>query len=206
MQILQHYCEQFFYLHGRVLIKDVHSAFAAGWIDHHFAPRIVVICRHPLAVADSWFRVFRGDDRQFYNHILGQADLIEDYLQPYRQHISACSNDFWSRIGVYWASSYYVLLHQQYRTSDWKIVRHEDFCENPLGQFCNLCADLDLEWTNEMQSRLERSNVCSSPNPYVPKRLLDEEVGKWKKNLTTDQIEAVLKAVSPFQLNIYPNL
>src|SRR5262245_34017377 len=65
---------------GRILIKDVHSLFALDWIDQRFGPRIVVVLRHPMAFADSWFRMAGGKSEEVIDRLLSQTALLEDFL------------------------------------------------------------------------------------------------------------------------------
>ena len=187
----------------RLIVKDVHSLFALDWIDHQIAPHIVVISRHPLSVADSWHRVFKGDDEERYSRFLNQPMLVKDYLYSFEAHIRSCSTDFWGRMGAYWGACYHVVMQQQRNHSNWIVVRHEDFCEDPTGRFRDLFALLDLEWTEETQQRIELSNADGSQHHYLPRRILAAEKEKWRKNLTTAQANAVIRAVAPFQVPIF---
>ncbi len=44
-------------LPGRVLIKDISSYLALEWIAQRIKPAIIIVMRHPCAVAYSWHRV-----------------------------------------------------------------------------------------------------------------------------------------------------
>ena len=188
----------------RVLIKDVHSALALDWISRHIAPRIVILMRSPLAVADSWLRVFGRDrdDGRISTRLLGQPALVADYLRPFESHIRSAT-DTPARAGVYWGACYHVLLSQQRAHPGWIVVRHEDFCDDPAGQFHQLCDRLGLRWTQRAEELLVQSNSEDSGHPYVPKRILANEKDKWRKTLTPEQQEAVVRAVRPFNVPGY---
>ncbi len=188
---------------GRVLIKDVHSLLALEWFHHHFAPRIVVVLRHPLAVADSWFRVAKGKNQLAYSRLLGQSTLLEDHLQPFAAHLRAVDN-FWSRMGAYWAACYHVVLQQQRRHPDWVVVRHEDLLEDPVARFRELGECLGLRWTARAERRLRDSNAGDSHQPFVPRRTLAQEKEKWREHLTAEQAAAVIRAAKPFGVAAYP--
>jgi Sulfotransferase family len=188
---------------GRVLIKDVHSLFALDWIDRQFAPRIVVVLRHPMAFADSWFRMAGGKSDEIIDRFLTQPALLEDYLRPFESHIRSM-DDFWSRIGAYWAACYYVVLQQQQTHPEWIILRHEDFFEDTAARFRDLCTRLDLPWTTRTEQYLRKSNATDSGELYVPQRILSKEKEKWRKALTDEQVEAVTRGAAPFNISAYP--
>jgi hypothetical protein len=189
---------------GRVLIKDVHTFLALDWIDRHIGPRIVVVLRHPFAVADSWFRMVKGkgDDLGIMDRLLTQPALLDDYLRPFERHLRA-ANDFWSFIGAYWAACTHVVLQQQRQHPEWIVVRHEDFFDDPEARFRDLCKRLDLSWTAESERRLRDSNAADSGKFYVPGRVIADERDKWRRHLTKEQVDTVRRAVEPFDLPTY---
>ena len=177
---------------------------ALDFIDRQFGPRIVVVLRHPMAFADSWFRM-RGDKSDPFDRLFTQPALFEDCLQPFESHIRSM-DDFWSRIGAYWAACYYVVLQQQRKHPEWIVVRHEDFLENTTTRFRELCARLDLRWTDRTEEYLLKSNSNDSGELYVPQRLLSNEKEKWRKALTPAQATAVARGAAPFNIAAYPDL
>jgi hypothetical protein len=82
-------------------------------------------------------------------------------------------------------------------------VQHEDFCDDPFGRFHTLCDRLGLHWTEQAEQLLLESNSQDSGHPYVPKRLLANEKEKWRKHLTAEQQDAVIRAVRPFNIPGY---
>ncbi|MFO1514329.1 MAG: sulfotransferase [Verrucomicrobiota bacterium] len=190
---------------GRILIKDVHSLLALDWMDRQFGPRIVIVLRHPLAFADSWFRMTGGKSEKAIERLLTQPALLEDYLRPFESHLRAM-DDFWSRIGAYWGACYYVALQQQLSHPEWIMVRHEDFLEDTTTRFRELCARLDLPWSDRTEQFLLKSNASDSGELYVPQRILSNEKEKWRKSLTAEQRAAVARGAAPFEIAAYPQL
>lgn len=188
---------------GRVLIKDVHSVLTLDWIHHHIAPRIVILLRHPFAMAESWHRMNKGEDVPLLDSLLGQRSLVEDYLQPFASHLRSAGKDFWSRTVLYSAACYHVALEQQRRHPEWIVIRHEDFLDDPLPRFRDLCAKLDLPWTAQAEERLKESNEKDSGKMFVAQRLLENEKDKWRRSLTAEQIKIMTDALAPFQMSGY---
>src|SRR5689334_19773089 len=81
---------------GRILIKDVHTFLSLDWIDRHIGAQIVVVLRHPMAAADSWFRMTEGRNEQILDRLFNQPALLDDYLRPFESHLRS-ANDFWER-------------------------------------------------------------------------------------------------------------
>lgn len=111
---------------------------------------------------------------------------------------------FWQRMGAFWGASYYVMLQQQKQHPDWLVVSHEALCEEPERLYRQLFQQLHLNWTKETDELLNLSISSNNKNPYVPQRILSQEVDKWQNELTVEQIEQVQHFVKAFGINCYP--
>ena len=186
---------------GRVLIKDVHAFLALEWIDCHISPNIVIVIRHPCAVAESWFRLGWKTDK-FLGYIMSQPKLIEVYLKPF-EYILRNVQDFWQGIGALWGASYYVMLKQQQMHPEWLVVQHEALCQDPIGQYQKLFAQLNINWTTNSETQLMISTHKNSLKPFAPNRISAQEPDKWKERLEVWQIERIRQFVEPFDLTEY---
>ncbi|MEB3831300.1 sulfotransferase [Phormidium sp. CCY1219] len=189
---------------GRVMVKDVHSYLALDWIDQHFNPVAILVMRHPCAFAYSWFRLY-GQFGKSLEKVIEQPKLMNDYLYPFEEQLNKAEG-FWEKIGVFWGATYYVMLQQQQKHSDWIWVKHESLCQDPLGEYQNLFKRLDLPWTSQTERRLQQSTTKHSTQPYVPQRITSQEPQKWKNQLEPKQIDRVLEFARPFGLQCYPEL
>jgi hypothetical protein len=191
------------WLPGRVMVKDVHSLMSLAWMQKNIQPVILVIIRHPCAVAASWFRHFNLDvELRGVHRIFNQPSLREDYLYPY-QHLFHEKADFWQKIAVYWGAVYHVILQQQKQYPCWKVIRHEDLCHNPTQSFKELFSELNLTWTDQTNNLLKLSTSQDSCRPYIPFRISATEPMKWKKELVTWQIEKIKHFTQPFKIPYY---
>ncbi|MGB7443736.1 MAG: sulfotransferase [Coleofasciculaceae cyanobacterium] len=196
--------KRFGWFPGRVMVKDVHSFLALEWIARNISPTIVIIMRHPCAVAASWFRI-GGKNEKAIGQLLAQPRLFSDYLQPF-EHVLNNAQTFWQKMGAYWGASYYVMLQQQLRYPDWILVKHEDFCFEPVQESKKLFAQLNLTWTTKTDQVLSQSTRQHSGKPYQPQRVSSQEPDKWKSQLTPQQIEQVRQFVQPFGIPYYSDL
>ncbi|MDY6782796.1 MAG: sulfotransferase [Cyanobacteriota bacterium] len=190
---------------GRVAIKDVNSLLMLEWIDSHMTQTIVIIMRHPCAVASSWLRLWGGPQKgleTFLDILLKQPQLMQDYLSPFEEVIKTASG-FWQKIGAFWGAMYYVALEQQKKHPNWLVVQHEEFCQNPTQAYGKLFKQLDLPWSARTHNFLEISTGKKSKNPFVTQRISSQESDKWKQELEPWQIEEVKKIARPFNIQYY---
>lgn len=195
---------------GRVLIKEVHAVLALERIERLVHPRVVVIVRHPCALAASWLRLWRErpDDpmwRGVDDHISGllqQQALLEDYLAPY-VHVLQSAQTYLEKVGALWGAVYTVMLRQAANRPGWIVVTHEALSADPEGAFRSLFRQLDLQWTDLSDQRLEKTTSSQSAKPYATMRISSEESDKWRNELDAQQIAEVLQGARPFGIDLY---
>lgn len=193
---------------GRVTIKDVNSLLALEWIDYHINPKIVMIMRHPCAVASSWFRLWGGPQKELetlLEQLLKQPKLMRDYLQPFEE-LMRKAQGFWQQVGVFWGAMYYVALEQQKKHPHWLVVQHEQFCQQPIQAYRQLFEKLDLPWSARTNDFLSISTQKNSKNPFIPQRIPSQEAEKWKQELESWQIAEIRKFALPFGISYYLDL
>ena len=188
---------------GRVVIKDVCSCLAVETVYRSVAPVTMIVIRHPCAVAASWYKLQYDIDHHL-EIMLNQTQLCSGILNPYQSTLRTAQG-FWQKMGALWGAVYYVLFHQQKAHPDWLIVKHEDFCLNPVEKFQNLFQKLDLKWTRTTNALVQVSTQIESIEPYLVHRVSAQEPDKWKKLLNNKQIEQVINFVKPFKISLYPD-
>lgn len=195
------------WLPGRIMVKDVHSCLALSWIHHHINPVIVIVLRHPCAMASSWYRVFKSTAQKNsikgLQRMLEQPLLIQDYLNPFEDILLQKNSNFWYKVGLYWGATYFILQQQIQHNPDWIVVKHEDLCANPVKNYQSLFSKLDLVWTERTEQLLVTSTQQDSKEAYSPSRITSQEPNKWQNELENWQIESVMNGVEPFQNVFY---
>lgn len=184
---------------GRIMIKDVHTTMALDWIAQQINPIIVIIMRHPCAVALSWFRLSSRvpDLEPNLDKFLQQPKLMADYLAPF-ESVMRNARSFWQKTGALWGASYYVMLEQQKQHPDWIVIQHETLCQDPRQQYRELFDKLNLHWTPTTDYLLNLSTNNNSDDPWLPVRISSREHNKWQKELERSQINQVKEFVQPF--------
>ncbi len=184
----------------RVLVKTVFSLANTEWLARRYAPKVVVLLRHPCSIVYS---IHRKWPEARLRSLLDQPALMEDYLEPWRDLISIAETPhevLASRVGAY----YYVALTMASRHPDWLIISHEDLCRDPTTSFRNLHDWLGLQWSDVVQGRIDQSNRPKTDDAVSHvNRVARDEIGKWRKLMTTDEIDQVKRFYEPFDGRVY---
>jgi hypothetical protein len=195
---------QFPWLPGRIVVKGVCSCLAVESIFESVSPKTVIVIRHPCAVAASWHRLRYDLDRHIAT-LLDQPHLLSAPLKPF-QNILARAEGFWQKMGALWGATNHVLLQQCKNHPEWSLVQHEEFCRDAAAHFRRLFEALDLIWTEATDRLLEVSTKTDSTQPYLIHRVSEDEPDKWRKELSDEQAEQVLRFARRFAIPFYPDL
>lgn len=159
----------------RVVIKEV-NLLACGWYVQRYAPRIVLLVRHPAAVALSWQRKgWLGADAGSWaknGEVQGRA-LREalDVLQEYAAQ---------------------------------RIVLYEDLCVDPIRLFKPLFDFAGLTWEARAEQFVaERSCQDDVSNAWDTSRNSQEMIHGWRKDGVQSHVTALYRTFSEFNLPWY---
>lgn len=171
----------------QVVIKDVHTLMSLETIWKTINAKIVVILRHPGAIAASWRRLeFKGDFRPKKQLLLNQERLMQDHLAAFEGHMKS-RNDFYFDVGVYWGAIYHVIRKMdaagRLGPSAW--TTHEALCEDPIAGFEHLFSAIGLPMTKRARTLLGEGN-----SGY--------EASKWRKEVSDEDLDSVLAGAEPF--------
>ena len=185
-----------------ILIKDVHISLAVEYISNIFNPHIVILIRHPCAMAQSWKRM--NLEIQFrIETLLSQDSLVKDFLAPFSQHLKS-RDDYFFSFGGYWGASYYIMWKLSHQHPEWKWANHDDLCLNSIEKFGSLLQNLGIQPTTRGDKRLQdflsKNNAIQrkQDGPHSVRRLTNEEPDKWKAILKPEDIQAILDGAAPF--------
>ncbi len=185
-------------LNRRVLIRDVLTPLAIEHVWEQLDPWMIIMVRHPCAVAYSWSKLnFEAGSR--LEILLGQERLLEEYLSPFRPHMLS-STDYYFQIGAYWGATYSILRRIAANHPDWQWVTHEYLCDELGDGYQNVLRPMGLEFGETGRRFLNENNRERQPgeNPFTVARVTQQEPDKWKNQMTSAQISAVLAGVEPF--------
>lgn len=120
------------------IIKETHANLWIAWLHRRFpSVRIVMIVRHPFAVAQS--RRVKGWPTRL-EPLLSQTALLEDHIAPFAGIIRGARGDFEQHVAN-WCVQHYVPF-RQLRGGDVHLLFYEDLCLQPERTLQEACAFL----------------------------------------------------------------
>jgi hypothetical protein len=69
-----------------------------------------------------------------------------------------------------------------------------------VERFGKLFDNFNLKWTAKVQKYISQSTTKEKPGKYSTYRITKNMIGKWKKEMTRDEIEQVRSFVEAFSL------
>jgi len=162
--------------HRSLLIKEV-NPLAAGFFVKKYYPQIVLILRHPAAVADSFERV--------------------GWLQ-------AESESDWEEFGFQYGM-HMVQAIEAIKAGWYQVIKYEDFATDPQDQFEKLFSILGVRKPKEFDNIINNycETVSDGSDPYNIRRSSINEVDKWSKNLPQSSIAAIMNGYRKTGLGYY---
>ncbi|GMQ78259.1 MAG: hypothetical protein BMS9Abin02_0760 [Anaerolineae bacterium] len=191
-----------FHPNRRIIVKDVHICLAVEHLWANFKPRIIIMMRHPCALASSW-RQLELEARSRIELLLSQEALLSTYLAPFVDHLTS-REGYYFDIGAYWGASYFVLDGISKRHPDWLWSSHENLCVDSLNSYLKLLHDLGLSDDDVHIQRLKRYLTRhdragnAQGHPYSLTRKTSREPEKWREMLSSAEIDAVLRGAERF--------
>jgi len=147
----------------RPLLDDPYASLAAPWIAEEFDGQVAVLVRHPAAMVASYRKL---GYRAHFRHFLDQPELMADYLAPWRTEMEALldTDDRVTQVATFWTMLHRVLFDMVDRSDRLHIVRYEDLCADPEGEYERLFARLGLEFNDAARAEVVAGTNGSSKN------------------------------------------
>jgi hypothetical protein len=147
----------------RPLLDDPYASLAAPWIAEEFDGQVAVLVRHPAAMVASYRKL---GYRAHFRHFLDQPQLMADYLEPWRAEMEALveTDDRVAQVATFWTMLHRVLGDMADRSDRLHVVRYEDLCADPVGEFERLFTRLGLELNDAARTQIVRGTEGNSKN------------------------------------------
>ncbi len=172
----------------RRIVKSVHSVLALFWLRSVFRPKVVLVLRHPFSIATSYLRMNLPDATRC---IFQQNAFVRDYTSSILISEVLHAPDRLTAMGYQLAAMYRVMSDYAQSDPECIVVKHEDLCLDPVAQFRDLYARLDLEFTPQVEQVIRSTNRPGTG--FAPNRISASEVDKWKRELDSDQVVTLKK-------------
>lgn len=184
------------------LIKDIRANLMLKWLhDNYPEVPIVLMFRHPCAVANSWIKL--GWERESLGTrtnietCLSQPELVEDFLEPYLDHLDRARDSF-ERNVFFWCIQNYVPL-KQFHYGEIHLAFYEHFCDKPRDEISRLFHFLNKPFDEKVFANLSRPSYLSSRTSAI--RTGDDLIESWRKQVSPGQIQRALEILKIFKLD-----
>jgi hypothetical protein len=163
----------------------------------------VFIVRHPCAVVASMLRHgawdegdLHGHDREDHAlHAGALPDPLRDVFGPILERIETQVE----ALATMWCLDHYVpLIHHAESGYPWVLVPYERMVTKGQRELRRVTKALGVEMTAEMQSQLHQPSSSVRDQLH---RDAQKQLSKWRRRLSDDQIESVLRIVDRLGLS-----
>ena len=185
------------------VIKDVMTVLATPYLHHRFGGAVVMLIRHPCAVARSWHALgWHASER--IPLLLSQSAIVHDHLAPYVEHLIRAS-DPWTQLGALWGAIHLVMRRQFRADQGWQWITHEWLCERPAQRAAQVAMLAGCRVSERGREALthfvqQHDRASQGETPFETYRQTALQPDNWRSVLTPLQHSAVLEGVAPFGL------
>lgn len=180
------------------LIKIIHGNLLLKWIKANFPQvPIILILRHPCAVAHSRLALRHWDWAEDFQECIGQEQLIEDFLSPLVNEIKNAQNIFDMHI-FSWCIANYVPL-RQFEQGEIHLVFYEHLCTQPEVEVDRLFSFLGEPYDERVFKYLRiPSQVARRQSAINTGKSLTDD---FKNHISRSQIQRAVEILSMFGLD-----
>jgi hypothetical protein len=184
---------------ARPLMKDPIALLSAEWLAQRFDMDVVVLIRHPAAFASSLKRL--GWRHSFATFI--DDGRVPEVIRAYEDEIRAQARDpgdILAQAALLWRLLYNAVAGYRESHPQWAYLRHEDASLYPVATFERLYTQLGLELTGSAGAEIARSSAPGNPAELAAPHDVELDsaasLGRWREQLTGDEIEALRERTS----------
>jgi len=179
----------------RRLIKSVRAHLLLNWLHAQYPEvPIILLLRHPCAVADSWQR--KGWTVEF-GELLEQTELMAGLLAPFREQIETTQDPF-DRAVLRWCITNYVPV-KQFRKGDIHLAFYENFCETPEAEIRRMFDFLGKGFDSRVLRMVRRPSLLSKKDSAIITGA--SLVDSWRERVTPEQTQRAVELLKLFRLD-----
>jgi hypothetical protein len=192
---------------NKLLVKFVRANRMLPWINNNFKlKQIFLIIRHPCATISSQIKTgIRGyylpkeillSKKIVLKEIKG-ISIIEDNLELIKKIKSIKTQE--EILALIWSLDYYFpLIH--FKPKAWKIVIYEKLLTDSKNQIKKIFDSIDYETPKRAYKIIKQpSRKTSDPSDFN----FQNQLSKWKKDLSKNQVNNIIKVTNWFGLEFY---
>lgn len=177
------------------VVKSVHAPLALEWIDWLWAPRVLVVFRHPLNTLASWLHLGLADRDRGLDR---SEAVVERYVRPWGVPLLRSGAGPLERAAWHYGLLVSALWQSVRSNPHWEVVRHEELCVDPGSSMPALAARLGLVWTEGASEFLATSNRPGKG--YKTHRIASEQIESWRRKLKEEEAMELRRVLAYFPL------
>lgn len=178
------------------LVKFIRANLYLKWMVNHFPGlKVVFLMRHPCAVCLSQARL--DWEISLHDILLVQPQLMEDFLEPFRDQIAAADTLFEKRLWM-WCVENFVSL-SQLEPDDVHLAFYESFCEQPEKEIEKMFNFYGKEWDASVYEAMRKPSNSSKPDSAIVTG--KNRVDSWMAHITDEQRQIADRMLKQFGLN-----
>lgn len=184
----------------RVIIKEV-NPLAAEWLIGTYRPRVILLTRHPAAVAAS-YEGLGWDGVRPWETFLRHERLVNGPLAPWAQTLASVE-DFWEYEGLRQGALLYLAQRASALASDVVWTSYERLCTNPRREFMRLAKFSGVRWGRAAQRRLSEKGQVSDGRNFGTSRNTSSMPERWRARVSGPALRRLRDAYWRFPLPCY---
>lgn len=203
----------------RTLLKDPVAIFSAGWLAQQMPLQVVVLVRHPASyvlslIRDSQhmhpFKIVFGEQPKLLNSYSSEEQaLINQVIR--HQADKGVGSDMVFEGSVFWRLFYSKVRTYKETFSDWLVVHYEELASDPVNEFRNLCDQLNLPFTETIQSEITQTALESSASKvditsHVKRFQSKKNINEYLQKLSEDDLQRIASFTGEVGSFYYPDI
>jgi len=186
----------------KLVVKTVRSSRLLPWLSRQFKVGAVVsLFRHPCAVvasqmSGSWHdeKAPTGGDLSVYR------DDIPEPLRQRFEHVLRSVETTAGKLAAEWAMDTYVPLAGE-MGENWFVLTYEGLLAHPEEEISRVTDHLGQKVGENVRKQF--STVSATTRDEEDPTIVEKQLRKWRQQLSSTQIEAILTVVEAFGLDFY---
>ena len=189
------------FLVDKRIIKAVRANLILFWIKKHFPEvPIILLLRHPCAVANSKINIIKNWFPESYNplnRIFVQDKLMEDFLRPYEEKLRDAKTIFEQCIFMWCIET--IIPIKLFHEDEIHITFYENLCTNAINEIKNVFSFIDKPFLLDFLKAVPVPSSKSVQNSAI--NLGTDLIKTWRENITHNQLHKAIEILCLFGLD-----
>ncbi len=195
----------------RSLLKSPFGLFHIEMLMREFDIRPVILIRNPLGYVSSIIQ--KGKTWKIdFNTILEQQELMSKHLSEFEDEIKDLATRSHSILenAMLMYKIFNTYLDRFAQANDLKIHRLEDISSDPYSKISEICSDIEIEMTDQINTYIKTSTSAKNPTKESSEKVhhllrnSKEIENVWKYRIGEKQVAKILSGTKSIAQKYYP--